>query len=242
MINREKKPVVGITMDIETTPGYTREPWYALRTNYVSAVAQAGGVPLCLPHEIELVSDYLSQIDALVVTGGLFDIPPRYYNESPLTNETHFKIERTAFEYSLLQAALEKDIPIVGICGGMQLLAVLLGAKLIQDIGSIVDNAQVHMQETSHNNPHHEIHLLPDRRLSKIMQTSQLRVNSVHHQAVCELPDRIKVSAHTIDGVIEAIEVPDRRFTYGFQWHPEFNINIEEALFFEAFIQSAQRD
>ena len=114
------KPLIGITLDIEPQGGgYSSDPWYALRVNYAEAVSAAGGLPVALPHELGLVEDYLERIDALLVSGGMFDIPPELYTGQTQHRSVTTKASRTAFELALLRGALARDMPVLGICGGM---------------------------------------------------------------------------------------------------------------------------
>ncbi|PSJ43698.1 gamma-glutamyl-gamma-aminobutyrate hydrolase [Zobellella endophytica] len=234
-------PVIGITLDIEHTPGYALEPWYALRENYCSAIASAGGLPVALPHEQDAVERYLDLVDGLVISGGMYDIPPELYGEVPRQGELVTKEGRTRFERKLIEGALARDIPLIGICGGMQLLAVIKGAKLIQDIPSEVKNSLKHMQPQPHHVAGHGVNLTPGTLISRLFQQEQILVNSVHHQAVRDLPAEIIVSAVSDDRVIEAIEIPGQHFCLGFQWHPEYLINQGEQRLFEALVAAAAR-
>lgn len=232
-------PVIGITLDIEHTPGYAPEPWYALRENYCSAIAAAGGLPLALPHEQDAAEHYLDLVDGLVISGGMYDIPPELYGETLRQGELVTKAGRTRFERKLIEGALARDLPLVGICGGMQLLAVLKGAKLIQDIPSEVKDSLSHMQPQPHHQAGHRVHLTPGTRLFQLFRQESLEVNSVHHQAVRDLPPEIIVSAVADDGIVEAIEIPGQHFCLGFQWHPEYLINQGERRLFEALVAAA---
>ena len=128
------RPLIGVTLDGEQPGGYSKYPWYALRQNYMSAVASAGGLPVALPHDPALADDYLDRIDALVVTGGAFDVDPALYGDAERHATVTLKEGRTAAELALLRGALARDMPVLGICGGEQLLAVALGGTLIQHI------------------------------------------------------------------------------------------------------------
>ena len=235
------KPVIGITLDIENEPSYAHEPWYALRENYCSAVTQAGGLPMCLPHEVTAVDDYLDQLDGLIISGGMYDIHPELYGEAKIEGELVTKDTRTEFELALAKEALARNIPLIGICGGMQILAVIKGAKLIQDIRQEVEGSQEHMQPLPHDVPAHTVNFIPGTKAYHLFGKEKVSVNSVHHQAVKDLSPEIMVSAMSEDNIIEAIEIPSQRFCLGFQWHPEYQISEGEKKVYLAFIEAAKK-
>src|SRR5271166_258588 len=121
------RPVIGLTLDSEKPGGYSKLPWYALRENYCAAVTRAGGLPFLLPHEPDHVAEYLARIDGLIVTGGAFDVDPALFGAGTRHQSVTTKDRRTAFELALTRAALAADRPVLGICGGQQLLNVALG-------------------------------------------------------------------------------------------------------------------
>ncbi len=230
------KPLVGITLDAEAPGGYSQYPWYALRANYAAAVAQAGGVPMALPHHPELAEAMLDRIDALIVTGGAFDVDPAMYGDGTVHPTVSLKADRTAAELALLRGALARDMPVLGICGGEQLLAVALGGTLIQHIPDSMANALEHEQPNPRHQPGHAITLVPGTLLARIVGAGTMQVNSAHHQAVAMAGPAAVVNAHAPDGVIEGIEDPRRRFALGVQWHPEFLIDPGDALIMQAFL------
>lgn len=234
-----KKPVIGITLDSEAPGGYSRFPWYAARQNYAEAVAKAGGLPLMLPHQVEAASDYLAMIDGLVVTGGNFDIDPALFGDGARHPTVRTKDRRTAFELAMTKGALDRDMPILGICGGQQLLHVALGGRLIQHIPDAVPNALAHEQPNPRDEAGHTVSIKAGTRLHAIVGADSLAVNSAHHQAAADEPAGIVVNATAPDGVIEGIEAKGRRFCIGVQWHPEFVLSEGDARLFAAFIAAA---
>ena len=210
-----KRPLIGLTLDAEQPGGYSKYPWYALRQNYISALSAAGGLAVALPHEVELAAEYLDRLDALVVTGGAFDV-----------------------DLALLQGALARNMPVLGICGGEQLLAVALGGSLIQHIPDSVADALAHEQSTSHYKPGHAVKILPGTLLARIVGAETMQVNTSHHQAVLS-PGRSTINAVAPDGVIEGIEDPSRKFCLGVQWHPEYLIDPGDNRIFEALVAAA---
>ena len=200
------KPLIGVTLDAESPGGYSKYPWYALRGNYTTALSMAGGLPVALPHSVGLAPDYLDRIDALVVTGGAFDIDPSLYGGGDRHETVTLKEERTAAELALVRGALARDMPVLGICGGQQLLAVALGGTLLQHIPDSVEAALEHEQPNPRDQPSHAVHLVPGTLLHRIAGADTMQVNSAHHQAVRAAGRFAMVNATAPDGVIEGIE------------------------------------
>ena len=232
-------PLIGVTLDAEPPGGYSKYPWYALRANYATAIAGAGGLPMALPHDPALATAYLDRIDALVVTGGAFDVDPALYGDGARHATITLKEERTVAELALVRGALARDMPVLGICGGEQLLAVALGGTLMQHIPDSVADALEHEQPNPRHQPGHPIAIAPGSLLHGITGQEVMQVNSAHHQAV-RTPGRFaKVNATAADGVIEGIEDPRYAFCLGVQWHPEFLIDPGDRLIFKAFVAAA---
>ena len=234
-------PLIGITLDSEEPGGYSTLPWYALRRNYCDAVAAAGGLPLPLPHHPELAEAYLGRLDGLVVTGGAFDVDPALFG-APIRHETvTLKTRRTDFELAMVKGALDRDMPLLGICGGEQLLAVALGGTLIQHIPDEIRSPLAHEQPNPRSEPGHAVDVVAGTLLRRIAGTASVAVNSAHHQAVNTVPAGVVINATAADGVIEGIEVPSRRFCLGLQWHPEYAIDPADTAIFHAFIEACRR-
>lgn len=233
------RPVIGITLDSEDSGSYSNLPWYALRQNYADAVAEAGGLPLPLPHEPDRAEDYLDIIDGLVITGGAFDVDPSLFGASQQHPTVVTKDRRTAFELAATRGALDRDMPLLGICGGQQLLHVALGGTLIQHIPDEITKPLDHEQLNPRDEPGHSISVLSNTLLHRIVRTDSLEVNSAHHQAAKDVSDRIAVNAIAPDGVIEGIEATDTRFALGVQWHPEYKVSAGDDAIFKAFIDAS---
>ncbi len=234
------QPVIGLTLDAEPPGGYSKLPWYALRENYCAAVVRAGGLPVLLPHEVEQADAYLRVIDGLVVTGGAFDVDPAIFGAETRHATVKTKDRRTQFELAATRRALAADKPVLGICGGQQLLNVALGGTLIQHIPDEVAGALIHEQKHPRDQTSHAVSVVAGTRLHRIVGVPSIDVNSTHHQAVKEAGPSLVVDAVAPDGVIEGIEDPRRRFCLGVQWHPEYRITAADAALFAAFVAACR--
>jgi putative glutamine amidotransferase len=240
------KPLIGVTSDFN--PGDRedlggREPTYFLRARYVSAIQDLGGTPLILPitQNTRALKDLLDLIDGLLLTGSGPDLDPALYSE---TKRFKFKImsqERAGFELKLARMAVERDLPVLGVCGGMQVLNVAFNGTLVQDITSEIKDALTHQQKAAAVKPTHEVRITHGTRLSKIIGEPVIRVNSSHHQAIKSLGKGLVVNAVAPDGIIEGLENPESGFAMGVQWHPEFLYRQDEhhCRLFKAFLKKA---
>lgn len=233
-------PIIGITLDAEDAGGYSKFPWYAVRENYCGAVAAAGGLPVALPHEPDMVAAYLDRLDGLIVTGGAFDVDPALYGDDERHATVKTKDRRTGFEFAVTRGALDRDMPVLGICGGQQLLHVVLGGRLIQHIPDTVADALAHEQPNPRDEAGHTVTVARGTLLHRITGADELSVNSAHHQAAADAPDGVVVNARASDDVIEGIEAPRYRFCLGVQWHPEFIISDGDRRIFGAFLDACR--
>jgi len=195
---------------------------------------------LPLPPHPELANAYLDQIKGLVITGGAFDVDPALFGATSRHSTVTLKSRRTEFELAIVKGALERDMPILGICGGQQLLAVALGGTLIQHIPDEIEGALAHEQPNPRTEPGHDVAVVGGTLLHKIVGRDLIPVNSAHHQAVKSVPSGVVIDAKTEDGVIEGIEDPSRRFCLGVQWHPEYHISPADTAIFNAFIEACR--
>lgn len=221
-----RRPSIAITPDTaSTTP--EQAPRLELKTAYADAVFRAGGLPFVVPltSDASVIDSYLERVSGLVVTGGHFDIPPELYGDQPREGLGPLKPDRTQFELALLKAALARHLPVLGICGGMQLLNVALGGTLVQDIGRELPQAKAHEQKHERTQPQHPVDVREGTLLAECVGKGQLMVNSTHHQAVKALGQGVTMSAAAPDGVVEAIELKGGGFVLGVQWHPELMID-----------------
>jgi putative glutamine amidotransferase len=213
-----ERPRIGLTLDADEAARR-----YELKASYVDAVLAAGGLPILLPHASGAAAAYLALLDGVVVTGGAFDVPPELYGEARRTTCGTTKPERTAFEKDLLEGALAAGLPVLGVCGGMQLLNVVRGGTLYQDLAADA-GLSGHEQPAPKDVPSHEAVVAEGTRLAALVGAGPLSVNSTHHQAVKDPGRGVVVSARAPDGVVEAIELSDVPFALGVQWHPEATV------------------
>jgi gamma-glutamyl-gamma-aminobutyrate hydrolase PuuD len=226
------KPVVGITTYL------TRAAWGAwnmeaalVPADYVRAVERAGGAPLLVPPGADTETT-LALVDGLVFSGGS-DLDPELYGDEAHPETNGIVRERDDFELELMQAALARDIPMLAICRGSQVLNVALGGGIEQHVPDRV-GSDVH-KETPGVFAEHDVAVVADTRLESILGTRH-DVKSHHHQGFGELGTGLREAARAPDGTVEALEDPSRRFTLGVLWHPEAG---EDLALFEALIAEA---
>jgi putative glutamine amidotransferase len=231
-------PLIGITADRVGHPEEEGQGAYIVRRNYADAVAQAGGLAVILPYDPSRAGDYAARIDGLLVTGGRFDLPPDWYGQAPRREDAVYKDDRSQAERALIAAGLDIDLPILGVCNGMQLLGVMHGAPFTEHIPHEVPYALNHWGPDAPLQPRHMVQFDTGSSLAAIAGALSAGVNSVHHQAI-RPASGFRVAATAADGVVEAIEIPGRRFCYGLQWHPEYEISPVDTAILKAFVSAA---
>lgn len=214
-----KNKIVGISGNRRTWDDFVRD---YVNYHYTDSIEMAGGVPLILPITTseEVAKSYIEIIDALILSGG-HDMDPALYNEELLPEgEMPFR-RRDTFDMLLIKYALEKNIPILGVCRGMQVLNVYFGGSLYQDLKYNKEIYLKHIQEINPGEPVHKVMIEKDSILSGIYGT-EIWVNSYHHQLVREVGKGLKITGRSTDMAVELIEWRDNsRFIMGIQWHPE---------------------
>jgi putative glutamine amidotransferase len=233
---KSRKPIIGITLDsaIDSEKNkYSVFPWYALRKNYADCVIKAGGIPIMLPYDPESVDEIIDMIDALIIPGGDEDIHPKFYDEEITSDKVKTNEMRASFELKLMKQVLEKDMPFLGICNGMQILNVACGGSLIQHIPDYHSSDINHEQPSPKHVASHLINIKSGTKLASIANNNlETEVNSTHHQAVKSLGRDLIISAIAPDGIIEAIESKVHKYVIGVEWHPEYlNSELDFNLF-----------
>ncbi len=224
-MKKHSPPMIGITADLADTKhgdaqAKQNSRLFSLR-RYDRAIAAAGGMPVILPPtpSKSATRQMLLRLDGLLISGGNFDIHPKFYGEKPIGELGIVMPERTDFELDLAELALNRDMPMLGICGGAQVINVALGGSLYQDIAAQIPHAGNHQQ--GKKNRGHRIIIPIGSRLREIIMRPTLEVNTTHHQAVKRLGKGLRINANSADGLIEGIESPQHSFILGVQWHPE---------------------
>lgn len=228
------KPIIGLVPLVDEG----RESYWML-PGYMRGVEQAGGVPVMLPlsDAPAAIETLAARCDGFLLTGG-HDVSPALYGEETLPQCAVTCPGRDRMEKPLFEAALAADKPVFGICRGIQMINALLGGTLYQDLPTQHPSDTCHHMDAPYNRAAHEVALLPDTPLRTLMGQDSLGVNSCHHQAIKALAPRLSPMAVAPDGLIEAVWMPDRRFVWGVQWHPEFfdADHVPSQKLFDAFV------
>lgn len=199
----------------------------------VTRLRDAGaGVVLLPPGDPETALALLPTVAAVVVTGGAVDLDPRHYGQAPRARLDRVDEARAELELALARVAAATGLPFLGVCGGMQTLAVALGGTLVQDLATANPGALEHEQPTDPRTPWHALEVV-ERPWGSLFPPA---VNSTHHQAVDD-PGPLVVVARAPDGVVEAVALPGHPFCLGVQWHPEL---LDDALF-ASLVDQARR-
>jgi putative glutamine amidotransferase len=242
-----KLPVIGITSGADAQPA-NGPAAFMLRQNYGRAVAAVGGAPLLIPPlaQEDILGASYERLDGLLLSGG-GDIAPQFYGEETHPTTSEIDIDRDNAEFWLVRRALEDGKPLLGICRGIQVLNVVLGGTLYQDIASQIGNSIDHTitkrADSEWRYMAHDISLEPSSQLARILEATSLPTNSAHHQSIKDLAPGLRITGCSPDGVIEAVEVADGGFVLAVQSHPEALWAAAESRWqamFAAFVSAAR--
>ena len=232
-----KIPIIGITTDYqEKVNSYSKYPWFALRRHYTECLEIFNCMPIILPLTKSLPD--LDFLDGIVISGGDFDIDPGFYGQEITSEKVQTIPERTDFEMKLIEQFIPTNKPILGICGGCQLLNVYFGGSLIQDIQSNIE----HEQPNPRNETSHEITFPKDSPLKKFTNNNITFINSAHHQGVDKLGNNLTVTGTAPDGIIEGFKHQSHYYCVGVQWHPEFLITDFDKKFIQDFVNHVKKN
>lgn len=213
------KSKIGIIADWHESGGYSQYQHFALRTHYIEMIHLAGATAWLIPYsEFSNIDHYISNIDGLLVPGGFYKTPEEWYIDTH--NTSPYQITpRLIFEKSMISKALQIDLPILGICAGMQVMSAIMGCKLTGNVNQYLKSDIDHFGYVKN----HKISISNDNLLYKIINKDIIEVNSNHREAVAQISNSVKICAKSEDGCIEAIEVKNKKFALGVQWHPDFS-------------------
>jgi putative glutamine amidotransferase len=233
------RPTIGVTVGYDER----RAGFHLLRQDYVRSIEQAGGLPILLaPGRPKDAPEFLDRIEGLVLSGGS-DVDPALYGEAPHKRLGKVIRERDDFELALTREALARDVPLLAICRGHQVLNVATGGTLIQDIPSELTGGPEHDPRSERWERAHTVEIYEGTRLREILQRGTVSVNSFHHQAIGRLGGGLVVSARSCgDQLVEGVELKGNRFALGVQWHPEAFWNQEDGFqaLFEALVSTSR--
>ena len=229
----QRQPRIAVILDENTSGDGTR---YEAAKGYFQGVAMAGGLPFGIPYLPEIVPAVLAEFDGLLSVGGRFAYPDEWYLPGEISKAP--QSPRLAVERAIVEGFLRQDKPVLGICAGMQMLACLHGGRLTPDLRVMHPDALEHDRRGSL----HPIALMPGSRLASIVGRPTIEVNTFHREAVAQLSPTVVASAHAPDGIVEAVEIPGRRFAIGIQWHQERLLGQDHPgdRLFQAFVEAAQ--
>jgi putative glutamine amidotransferase len=238
------RPIIGIPCYVATRAG-SDISLYANNASYVDAVEQAGGIPLLIPPlaDDESLATIYARLDGLLLSGG-GDVDPAHYGQERLPTCQEPESARDLVELALARRAVAAQLPILGICRGQQLLNVALGGTLYQDLATERPEASQHdRHDRERDYRAHEIAIAPSSRLGEILGTTSHPVNSLHHQAVHQLGEGMRIVAQAEDGVVEAVELDGHPFALAVQFHPEELVASDEPSrrLFAAFVTACQK-
>lgn len=242
------KPIIGITcsmgqnifsMTMENRP----QLQHRMNDTYVNAIVAAGGIPVILPNleDTSMIADLAAGLDGILLSGG-GDVDPRLFGHRATGHLGTVTPRRDTFELAIAEYVLENTRkPVLGICRGIQVMNVAMGGTLhidLPDDGKLCHSLDMYPRDSVT----HDICIVENTRLERIMEQTTGRVNSFHHQAVKDIAECFVVSARSVpDDVIEALEMPGQRFVMGVQWHPEELVHRSEARnLFSSFIEAAK--
>lgn len=224
VLNRAQKPLIGVSVSNTMKATCTR------------SIELAGGIPVIIPETSDplLIDQTVAMLDGLLMSGGE-DINPAYYGEEKAEKCETINDARDTYELLLLKKAMDRNVPVMGICRGMQLINVAMGGTLYQDLPSEKPSEITHRQMENFLQPAHDVMLEPDTEVARIFGQMKFGVNSRHHQAVKTLAPGLKITAWSSDSIPEAIEAYPAKNVMAVQWHPELNAAAGDKLSLKVF-------
>lgn len=241
------KPVIGITCSRTTggawgtySLGHFMDYTYS---DYSEALLDAGAAPVIVPtaQDQQSLETILGTLQGLILSGGP-DLHPRHYGQEPMPGLGEVDAELDRMELAAARTAIAMDLPLLGICRGIQVLTVALGGTLYQDLPSQVPESICHTPKADKAVTGHRVRLVSGSRLHRLCRSDEIWVNSQHHQAINDPAPGLTINAQALDGIIEAVDYPANRFALGVQWHPEgtWRSDPHSRQLFAALVTAAQ--
>ncbi len=232
----QKKPLIGLT-----TRGLNNENKECLAIEYIQCVRSAGGIPVLLPAGEKNVDSILEHLDGVILTGGT-DVHPDRYRGSIHPQLSEINPGRDESDFRIAETVLKQDIPVLGICRGMQVLNVCLGGTLYQHLPESFGQTVAH-QISTQKATGHSVKIIKGSRLHNIVSNRDMEIVSWHHQAVDEIPQEFTITAWAADGVVEAVEMKSHRWLVAVQWHPELSAgrDIRQQKLFDELIKACRQ-
>lgn len=237
-------PLIAIPLDYLDTKlepeasWYSNYPWYATRHKYHDSLAKKGAIACFIGYEHSLIPNYIQQFDGVIIAGGHFDHDPELYGQYEIHPTIKRKSMRSQFEKELLEAFLPTKKPVLGICGGHQLINILHGGTLYQDIATEFKDEIKHTNTVPPTEAAHGVEIVRGTKLHEWFGCDKTQINSSHHQGIAQLGEGLVVNAVADDGVIEGIEDPNHHFCLGVQWHPEYLLGPIDHIILEKFVNA----
>jgi putative glutamine amidotransferase len=238
-MEKVEKPWIGIP-----TRYHEKSEYIGQIRHYLDAILWAGGLPLMIPttNDREIIREYVSRVHGVLLPGSPTDVDPAHYGATPHEKLGKLYPERDTTDFAILDFVEQTDLPLVGICFGVQSLNVYRGGSLVQDIPAVVKNPVIHDEDNDKPAARHMVRIAEDSLVGRLAGRAQMDVNSYHHQSIAVAGRSLRPVAFAPDGVVEAIEDTTGRFILGVQWHPERGWKDDpfaKALF-TAFIDQAR--
>lgn len=234
-------PVIGLTAQYEQL---VNKKMLEINNTYVDAILEGGGIPIVLPivMDADTIDNYLDLVDGILLTGG-GDISPLSFGEEPIKEIGSICIARDKMELELFRRAYERDIPVLGICRGLQIINIALEGTVYQDIFVQLPYSIAHVYSENVSQGFHTINILKDSLLYEIFGKDKLVVNSQHHQSIKDIGENLRVTSTTVDGIVESVESTNDKFVFGVQFHPEAMIyNDKEFIkLFNYFVNKCKK-
>ena len=230
------RPTIGIVLDWQATSSFSPRPHYAVRESYFQAVWQAGGLPVGLPLLSEAADDLLNKVNGIIIPGGDYPSPGRWYGDGHGTPDEH---PRSTQNEALIRKILQRKMPLLGICAGMQELVAATEGLLYWRVAESLPGALNH-RGMAPTKTAHSVTIEPGTLLHRLTNVSSTEVNSHHSEGVKTLGQGLTACAKAPDGLIEAVEVPHHPFALGVQWHPEFLLTPADQAIFAGLVRAAQ--